>query len=127
MTGSGDEGELPPRRTDAAIAAAVGDDPDEAPVRSEAELEAARARELERDIHGVLRLRRRLGLGQIDFANRYKVPLGTLRNWEQGRAEPDRAAKVLLAAIAADPEGVARAAEHAGDPAYLAGDPRQAA
>jgi putative transcriptional regulator len=105
----------------------VGDDPDEAPVRTEEELEAARARELERDVHGVLRLRRRLGLGQIDFANRYKVPLGTLRNWEQGRAEPDRAAKVLLAAIAADPEGVARAAEHAGDPAYLAGDPRRAA
>lgn len=127
MTGTGDEEGLPPRRTDGAIAAAVGADPDEAPVRTEGELEAARAGELERDVHGVLRLRRRLGLGQIDFANRYKVPLGTLRNWEQGRAEPDRSAKVLLAAIAADPEGVARAAEHAGDPAYLAGGPRRAA
>lgn len=127
MTKSGEEGGLPPRRTDEAIAAAVHDELDEAPIRSEDELEVVRARELERDVHGVLRLRRRLGVGQIDFANRYKVPLGTLRNWEQGRAEPDRAAKVLLAAIAADPEGVARAAEHAGDPAYLAGDPRQAA
>jgi putative transcriptional regulator len=127
MTSSGDEEGLPTRRTDAAIAAAVGDDPDEAPVRTEAELEAARAQELERDVYGVLRLRRRLGLGQIAFANRYKVPLGTLRNWEQARAEPDRSAKVLLAAIAADPEGVARAAEHAGDPAYLAGGPRRAA
>jgi putative transcriptional regulator len=127
MTETGNEGRLPPRRTDEEIAAAVGDDPDEAPVRTEEELEAARARELGRDVHGVLRLRRRLGLGQIDFANRYQVPLGTLRNWEQGRVEPDRSAKVLLAAIAADPEGVARAAEHAGDPDYLAGDPRQAA
>ena len=126
MTGTDDEG-LPPRRADEAIAAAVGTDPDEAPVRTEKELDAARARELERDVHGVLRLRRRLGLGQIAFANRYQVPLGTLRNWEQGRAEPDRSAKVLLAAISADPEGVARAAEHAGDPAYLAGDPRRAA
>ena len=127
MIGTGEERGLPPRRTDEEIATAVGDDPDEAPVRTEEELEALRARELQRDVHGVLRLRRRLGLGQIDFANCYKVPLGTLRNWEQGRAEPDQAAKVLLAAIAADPVGVARAAEHAGDPAYLAGDPRRAA
>ncbi len=127
MTATREEKGLPPRRTDEEIAAAVGDDPDNVPVRTEEELEVAHARELERDFHGVLRLRRRLGLGQIDFANRYKVPLGTLRNWEQGRAEPDRAAKVLLAAIAADPEGVARAAEHAGDPAYLAGDPRRGA
>jgi putative transcriptional regulator len=127
MIGTGDEGGLPPRRSDEAIAAAVGHDPDEAPVQTEEELEAARARELKRDVYGVLRLRRRLGLGQSDFANRYQVPLGTLRNWEQGRSEPDRSAKVLLAAIAADPEGVARAAKHAGDPAYLAGGPRQAA
>lgn len=125
VTGTSDEKGLPPRRTDEEITAAVADDLDEAPVRSEKELEAARARELERDVHGVLRLRRRLG--QIDFANRYKVPLGTLRNWEQGRAEPDRSAKVLLAAIAADPEGVARAAEHARDPAFLAGEPQRAA
>ena len=87
MTGTDDEG-LPPRRADEAIAAALGTDPDEAPVRTEKELDAARARELERDVHGVLRLRRRLGLGQIAFANRYQVPLGTLRNWEQGRRSP---------------------------------------
>jgi putative transcriptional regulator len=123
-----DPGTLPPRKSDEKIAAAVADDPDQAPVRTEAEMDAVRARELERDLHGVLRLRRRLGLGQIAFANRYKVPLGTLRNWEQGRAEPDRSAKVLLAAIAANPEGVAQAAEHAGDPTFLArGLPRQAA
>ena len=128
MTEASRRNVLPPRRTDDEIASAVGDDPDEFPLRTEEELEAARVRELERDIYGVLRLRRRLGLGQIAFADRYKVPLGTLRNWEQGRAEPDRAAKVLLAAIAADPEGVALAAEHAGDPVYLArGGPRQAA
>lgn len=118
---------LPPRRTDEEIAAAAGTDPDEAPVRAEEAMDPARHDELTRDIHGVLRLRRRLKIGQIEFANRYKVPLGTLRNWEQGRSEPDRSAKVLLAAIAADPEGVARAAEHAGDVGYLAGGPRQAA
>jgi putative transcriptional regulator len=90
-------------------------------------MDRARRNELARDAHGVLRLRRRLGIGQVEFANRYQIPLGTLRNWEQGRSEPDRSAKVLLAAIAADPEGVARAAAHAGDPSFLAGGPRQPA
>ena len=118
MTARQDAVLLPPLRSDQEIAAAVGADPDEAPVRSEAAMAAARRQELTRDVHGVLRLRRRLRIGQMDFANRYGVPLGTLRNWEQGRSEPDRAAKVLLAAIAADPEGVARAATHAGDPDY---------
>jgi len=126
MTASKIAAKLPPRRTDQEIGAAVGTDPDEAPVRTDEAMDRARQDELARDTHGVLRLRRRLGIGQIEFANRYKVPLGTLRNWEQGRSEPDRSAKVLLAAIAADPEGVARAAEHAGDASYLAGGPRQA-
>jgi putative transcriptional regulator len=117
---SGDEDALPPRRSDEAIAAAVAADPDAAPVRSAVELAAVRAGELARDVHGVMRLRRRLGIAQVVFAQRYGIPLTTLRNWEQGRAEPDRSAKVLLAAIAADPEGVARAARHAGDPAFLA-------
>ena len=52
-------------------------------------------------------LRRALGLTQEEFAARYRIPLGTLRDWEQGRSEPDRSAKVLLAAIPADPDGVA--------------------
>ena len=118
---------LPPRRSDRQIAAAVGTDPDQAPVRTEAELERVLRDEAARDVHGVLRLRRRLRLGQIEFANRYRLALGTLRNWEQGRSEPDQSAKVLLAAIAADPDGVARAAAHAGDPTWLATDPGRAA
>ena len=118
---------LPPRRSDRQIAAAVGTDPDQAPVRTEAELERVLRDEAARDVHGVLRLRRRLRLGQIEFANRYRLALGTQRNWEQGRAEPDQSAKVLLAAIAADPDGVARAAAHAGDPSWLAADPSGAA
>ena len=96
-------------------------------MRTGTELERARPDEAARDVHGVLRLRRRLRLGQIDLANRYRLALGTQRNWEQGRAEPDQSAKVLLAAIAADPDGVARAAAHAGDPTWLATDPGRAA
>jgi len=29
-----------------------------------------------------------LQLTQEEFAPRYHIPLGTLRDWEQGRAEP---------------------------------------
>jgi putative transcriptional regulator len=42
-------------------------------------------------------------------AVRYQIPLGTLRDWEQGRSEPDQPAKAYLTVIARDPEGVERA------------------
>jgi DNA-binding transcriptional regulator YiaG len=35
-------------------------------------------------------IRRALGLTQEEFAAHYHIPLGTLRDWEQGRAEPDQ-------------------------------------
>jgi len=54
-------------------------------------------------------LRRALGLTQEEFAARYNIPLGTLRDWEQGRCEPDQPARAHLAVIAHDPEGVKRA------------------
>jgi putative transcriptional regulator len=104
------EDELPRRRSDAEISAAVADDPDAAPVRTAAELEAMRARENAQDLHGVARLRRRLGLAQVQFASRYHIPLSTLRQWEQGVREPDAASRLLLAVIAEDPDLVARVA-----------------
>lgn len=56
-------------------------------------------------------LRRALGLTQEEFAARYRIPVGTLRDWEQGRTEPDRPARAYLRAIAGDAEGVWRALE----------------
>ena len=53
-------------------------------------------------------IRRALGLSQEDFAARYQIPLGTLRDWEQGRTEPDQTAQTYLHLIALDPEGVYR-------------------
>jgi putative transcriptional regulator len=53
-------------------------------------------------------LRWRLELSQAEFAARYRIPIGTLRDWEQGRSEPDQPARVLLQLIANDPAGVAR-------------------
>ena len=37
------------------------------------------------------------------------LPIGTLRDWEQGRCEPDQPARAYLSVIAHDPEGVRRA------------------
>ena len=36
-------------------------------------------------------------------AEQFQVPLGTLRDWEQGRVEPDQAAKAYLKVIAHNP------------------------
>jgi putative transcriptional regulator len=54
-------------------------------------------------------LRRALALKQEEFAARYHIPLGTLRDWEQGRCQPDQPARAYLAVIASDPKGVQRA------------------
>ena len=62
-------------------------------------------------------LRRALGLTQEEFAAAYRIPLGTLRDWEQGRSEPDAPAKADLKVIAADPEGMAEKLKMATRPA----------
>jgi len=49
----------------------------------------ARARKLRR-VPRVKTLRRARALTQEEFAARYHIPLGTLRDWEQGRSEPDQ-------------------------------------
>jgi putative transcriptional regulator len=54
-------------------------------------------------------IRRALGISQEDFARRYHIPLGTLRDWEQGRVAPDQAARAYLTVIARDPEAVRKA------------------
>jgi putative transcriptional regulator len=54
-----------------------------------------------------------LGLIQEEFATRFHIPLGTLRDCEQGAKEPDQAARAYLRAIADDPDAVHRAL-HAG-------------
>jgi len=53
-------------------------------------------------------IRRALGLTQEEFAADYHIPLGTLRDWEQGRAEPDQATQAYLKVIAREPERVER-------------------
>ena len=83
---------------------AAASDPD-APPASEAQL--ARARR----VLSVRALRRKLNLTQEEFAARFHLPRGTIRDWEQGAHRPDKAAQVLLTVIAKDPDAVARALE----------------
>jgi putative transcriptional regulator len=68
--------------TDEEIHAAAMAAPDARPMTPE---EMAKARRVPR----VKTLRRALGLTQEEFATRFRIPLGTLRDWEQGRTEPD--------------------------------------
>lgn len=77
-------------------------DPDNAPLTS---ADFARMKRVPR----TRSLRRALALTQEEFADRFRIPVGTLRDWEQGRSEPDSPAKALLHLIAADPERAAKA------------------
>jgi putative transcriptional regulator len=54
-------------------------------------------------------MRRALGLSQEEFAARFHIPLGTLRDWEQGRKEPDTAARAYLRVIGHNPDAVTAA------------------
>ena len=90
--------------TDAEVHAAALKDPDVQPL-TEATL--ARMRPVPR----TKTMRRALGLTQEAFAARYHIPLGTLRDWEQGRAKPDQTARAYLTVIARDPDSVSRALE----------------
>jgi putative transcriptional regulator len=98
-----DPGPLAPM-TEEEISAAARRDPDARPATEE---EFQRARRIPR----IKTLRRALALTQEEFAARYHIPLGTLRDWEQGRSEPDQPARAYLTVIARDPEGVRRALE----------------
>ena len=54
-------------------------------------------------------IRRALALTQEEFARRFHIPLGTLRDWEQGAATPDQSARAYLTVIARNPDAVREA------------------
>ena len=58
-------------------------------------------------------VRQALGLSQEAFAERFRIPIGTLRDWEQGRVEPDQAARAYLMVIARNPRAVRKALDAA--------------
>jgi putative transcriptional regulator len=59
----------------------------------------------------VRRAREKSGLSQAQFAERYQINLGRLRDWEQGRSQPDSVAVAYVTVIGYDPKTVERALE----------------
>ena len=97
----------PKAMTEAEALAAAEADPDNPPLTAQS---LAGLKPVAR----VRTLRRALYLTQEEFASRYHIPLGTLRDWEQGRSQPDQPARAYLAVIARDPEHVRKALEGEG-------------
>jgi putative transcriptional regulator len=85
--------------TEEEIHTAAISDPDARPM-TEAELRNARR------VPRVKTMRRAFKLTQEEFSARYHIPLGTLRDWEQGRTEPDQTAQAYLKVIAANPQAI---------------------
>ena len=91
--------------TDEELTAAALADPDAQPIPRGSEEELAKL-----GLHhlvNVKKLRERMGLTQEAFAARYRIPVGTLRDWEQRRKNPDAPARAYLTVIARNPEAVA--------------------
>jgi putative transcriptional regulator len=61
------------------------------------------------EIPDVKEIRRGLRMSQGSFSVAYRIPLATLRNWEQGRRQPDAPAAAYLLAIKRRPKEVREA------------------
>ena len=88
--------------TDSEIHTAALADPDAQPLTPE------RLAQMER-VPQVKVIRRALKMSQEDFALRFQIPLGTLRDWEQGRKDPDAAARAYIKVIGRNPVAVTEA------------------
>jgi putative transcriptional regulator len=58
------------------------------------------------EVPDVRAIRRRLKMSQQIFATVYRIPLSTIKNWEQGRRVPDAPAAAYLLAIKRRPREV---------------------
>ena len=81
-------------------------DPDSQPLPDRAAVNMAK-------LVNVKKLRENLGQTQEQFAATYRIPVGTLRDWEQRRKHPDAPARAYLQVIAQNPEAVAALLESA--------------
>ena len=61
------------------------------------------------EIPDVKAIRRSLRMSQHRFAAAYRIPLPTLKNWEQGRRHPDAPAAAYLLAIKRRPKEIMEA------------------
>ncbi len=61
------------------------------------------------EVPDVRAIRQHLKMSQHQFAKAYRIPLATLKNWEQGRRQPDAPAAAYLQAIARRPKVIREA------------------
>ena len=61
------------------------------------------------ELPDVKAIRRALEMSQDEFAAVFRIPLATLKNWEQGRRQPDAPAAAYLRAIQRRPKEVMEA------------------
>ena len=64
------------------------------------------------EIPDVKAIRRSLRMSQNRFSTAYRIPLATLKNWEQGRRQPDAPAAAYLLAIKHKPREIMEAVAH---------------
>jgi putative transcriptional regulator len=93
--------------TEREIARQIASDPD-VPEMTAADLRRAR-RVYNPPLPNVKAIRHKLGLSQAEFAQRFGFSVRTVQQWEQGRAVPDRPARILLRVIETAPQAVERA------------------
>ena len=93
---------LPPGRVDHAVLDATGEEDIAKQARDD---DAEAMQDMARYAR---RVRRRLGLTQVEFARRIDVPHETIRNWEQGKRGPTGAARALLRILDKAPETALR-------------------
>ena len=90
--------------TEEEVTAAALSDPDNPPLTDE---ELAQLRR----VPNPKEIRQKLQMTQEQFATHFQLPLGTLRDWEQGVRQPDSAARSYLRVIAKNPQAVMEALE----------------
>jgi len=61
------------------------------------------------EIPDVRAIRRALHMSQQEFAETYRIPLPTLKGWEQGRRHPDAPSSAYLLAISKKPREISAA------------------
>ncbi len=88
--------------TDDDVEDAARADPDAYPLSGEV------LDEFER-VPDVKAIRKRLNLSQREFAHQFHLSLSAVRDWEQGRFQPDQAARTLLKVIARIPDEIRKA------------------
>ncbi|HVC43774.1 MAG TPA: helix-turn-helix domain-containing protein [Candidatus Binataceae bacterium] len=92
--------------TDEEIRAQIAADPDTAPLTTD----FRNFRKVYNPpLPDVKAIRKKMKVSQAEFASRFGFSVRTVQQWEQGRAVPDRPARILLRVIEQSPRAVERA------------------